>query len=302
MGGRLKPGSAVVLVVVGLVAVLAVREAFDPWLALYLDDWFHPKPDPVTAALAEDVRLRLYTGTRPHIGKVDELQKGLVLVVDGRELIEEGFGFGNPIVSYGDRTYHARHATVARSRIAGRDVLTKRYAIDVADYPSQFLRAKYRDVEPLGTVTFTYTLAPPETISVTVDLTGLTVDWDRVYVMNEQGARAFPVYSGWSGSTGAEARAQTGDEVGIWRRVVDPCGCWSMEDARLAFCVKTEPQRVKYIGRERYWQYHWAGVYTLSWSGVDLELKPSDKRYSYVIYVRRAVGTEAGGRDVGACP
>jgi hypothetical protein len=295
--------TVIILLAILGIAGLAIREHFDPWLILTINDWLHPKPVPLVAPLDEGLALRLYADTRPHNGKIDELQKGLVLLVNGQEKIEEGFGFGAPIVGYGERTYLSRHAEIAQGREHGREVLTKRFTIDVADHPSQFLRVKYRDAPPLGTVLFTYTIMAPGTISVTVNLSDLNVPWYAVYIMNEQGARAFPLYRGHTGS-GPHPTPQSGDAVGIWHPVEDTCGCWISKDQTLGFCVETGPEYVKYAGRERYWQYHWAGIYTLSWSGVDVELTPPVTQYRYTLHVTQFTpdqGTDTVERDV-TCP
>jgi hypothetical protein len=270
----------VLLVILALVLVLlAVRERYHPFLILFLDDVVRPKPAPLTVPLQDELALRLYSDTRPHVGKVASLQKGVALVYQGEELIEEGFGFGLPIVQVGDVAYLSRHATADLVQDENRVTLVKTYTIDVADRPTRFLRIKYEDVEPLGTVVFRYTLVEPSTIEVTVDFTGLAVDWDRAYVMNEQGAINFPVYQDSDGDL------WHGDEVGIWRATEAPFGCWVHREGALRFCVATEPGRRTFVGRERYNQYRWTGIYYLSWSGIDVEIDPPVDRYRYTLHV-----------------
>ncbi|MBN1262721.1 MAG: hypothetical protein JXB35_18715 [Anaerolineae bacterium] len=273
---------------VALLAALGiVREAYDPFLALFIGDVLNPKPPPLHLDLPGDYSFLLYEDTRPHIGKIDALQKGLVLVSErnsryGR-LIEEGYGFGLPIIQYEGLAYVSRHADVAKP---AENVVVKRYVIDVADRWSRFLRIKYLDVPPLGTVVTTYTVVAPETLSVTVDFTGLDVAWDKAYLMNEQGARAFPVYEN---SVGVR---QHGDALGIWHPEDDVFGCWVSRDATVRFCVETEPGRRRFVGRERYNQYNWVGIYVLSWSGIDIEIDAPLDRYSYQIRVEALPGDE----------
>jgi hypothetical protein len=271
-----------VLILLGLALLLvAVRERYDPRLVLFLDDWITPKPAPLEVPLTEDLALRLYEDTRPHIGKVASLHKGPVLVQQGRELIEEGYGFGMPIVAVGGVTYLSRHATtsVAQAQDGEWVTLVKRYTIDVADRPTKFLKVKYEDVAPLGQVVFSYTVRGPDVIEVDVDFTGLTVNWDAAYLMNEQGAINFPTFEDENG------QRWHGDEVGIWRPTDAAVGCWLSEDATLGFCVETEPGRRKFVGRERYNQYRWTGIFYLSWSGVDIEIEPPVPNYHYTIRV-----------------
>jgi len=268
----------VVIVGILVVLLLAVREHFDPFLILFIDDIVNPKPPPATLALTDELTLLLYSDTRPHIGKIDLLQKGLVLVDRGKRLIEEGYGFGLPIIKYGDLPHNSRHAEVVQ---VDEHTLVKRYTIDTADRWSRFLQVKYKAVEPLGTVVCTYTVTLPDTISVTVDFTGLSVAWDKAYLMNEQGARSFPIYENSAGER------QHGDALGIWHPEDDVWGCWLTGDETLRFCVETEPGRRRFVGRERYNQYNWVAIYTLSWSGIDIEIDEPATHYTYTIRVQR---------------
>ncbi len=269
----------------GIVLLLTVREAFDPFLILYIRNVVSPGPDPLELVLNDRIALRLYNDTRPHIGKIAALQKGLVLVVDGQALIEEGYGFGLPLVSDGELVHNSRHAEIMA---VDAQTLVKRYSMDVADRWSQFLRVKYLDVPSLGTVVVTYTVETSTTLRIDVDFSEMHVDWQAAYLMNEQGAVAFPIYED---SAGVQRH---GDDIGIWHADDDPFGCWITEIHSLAdeavttgvrFCVETEPGRLRYVGRERYNQYNWVRIYMLSWSGIDIEIDTPIERYSYTIHI-----------------
>ena len=262
-----------------LLLLIAIKERYDPLLVLFIEDLLHARPEPLTASLTDELILRLVPDTRPHVGKVASLQKGLVLEYQGRELVEEGFGFGVPVIQVDDVAYLSRHASTALVEEEDSTTLVKAYTVDVADRPTRFLRVKYPDVEPLGTVVFSYTLRGPDTIMVEVDLSGLEVAWDRAYLMNEQGAVNFPTYQD------AQGRIWQSDQIGRWQTADDPVHCWRHQGDNLRFCVETEAGRRKFVGRERYNQYRWTGIFYLSWSGIDIEIDPPLPRYTYTIRV-----------------
>ena len=49
--------------------------------------------------------MRPYADSRLHYLETSALQKGLILMFDDKELIEEGLGFGVLVVKYKDKTY-----------------------------------------------------------------------------------------------------------------------------------------------------------------------------------------------------
>jgi hypothetical protein len=261
---------------VGLaIAWKLTAETIEPHLLL----WLRPRAEALEVQAIGDTSLRLYGDTRPYTGKIAGLQKGLAWVKGGRLLIEEGYGFGCPIVEAGGRAYVSSSAQVQIDRHGSATRLIKRYTMDTVDTPIRFLRRKYRAVPPLGVVTFRYDVYPQGVIDVHVDLSGLEPSWDKAYLMNEQGANHFTEYWDTSGR-----RLQAG-HIGIWEPSDVPFqrACFESPDDHLRFCVDPIDPAVAYYGRERYNQYNWRGIYYLSWSGIDLQVEGPRDIYRYRI-------------------
>jgi len=272
---------AIVAVTMAVTAAVAVREVYAPRLTLVLRDLLAGYPQPLSLRLDDDVEIRVHATTRPHIGKIAALQKGLVLVHRGEALIEEGYGFGMPIIDTPAGAHISRHAETALHRDGAADKLVKTYRIDVRDTPTRPFSRKYKDVDALGHVVFTYTVRPPDTIEVNVDFRGLQAPWDRAYLMNEQGARAFTSYHEPGGTM------RDASDIGIWEASTAPFGCWSAPAHALRFCVETPAGQPGFVGRERYRQFNWLGFYALSWSGIDIVVDEPRETYAYTIRVMR---------------
>jgi hypothetical protein len=282
---------------------LVVKESREPHLWLFVEDLLHPKPPPLQVHLPNGLELRLYADPRPHTGKVARLQKGLVLVQDGEERIEEGFGFGLPLIQFNGQAYLSRVASVQQMG----DTLVKHYEMDTVDTPSGFLRRKYEPVPSIGTVVISYTLASgrgdagasasesspqaglaTSTVRVTADFSGLLVAWTQAYLMNEQGARFFTRYE-------EPGLAVEGKDFGKWQSTLAPRGCIVAGDRSVRFCVETREPGQKYYGRERYNQFYWVGMYALSWAGIDLELQAPPDSFEYWLDIQSAdLNPEAG--------
>lgn len=257
-----------------------VKEAVEPHWAIRLTALVRPGPPPHELTLADGLTLRAYADTRPHVGKIASLQKGLVLVQDGRELIEEGYGFGKPIVIYQGRAFSSQHATVMA--FSDEQRIVKRFNIDVEDTWTELFRRKYRPVAPLGSIVFTYTVTAPSVLDVAVDFGGLTVSPELAYLPNEQGARYFTLYSD---SDGTERDFE--DFADQWVPTTAQTTCFTSRMRGVRFCTETEPGQAKYVGRERYNQYRWSGIFWLSWAGTDIELAAPTGVYRYRVTVER---------------
>jgi hypothetical protein len=84
----------------------------------------------VTIQLTDHLSVRIYKDCRPTCLETGSLQKGLVLLLDGRELIEEGIGFGVPIVKYMDKTLFSSTADISIQENNSDWTLTKVFTLD----------------------------------------------------------------------------------------------------------------------------------------------------------------------------
>jgi hypothetical protein len=57
-----------------------------------------------THFISDSMALKIHSDTKPHNEKIANLQKGLILLYKGAEVIGEGTGFGVPIAKYSDET------------------------------------------------------------------------------------------------------------------------------------------------------------------------------------------------------
>jgi len=258
-----------------LLAWLILAEIIEPHWTLGPAAVIFPRPIPLEFPATDSTMLRLYADPRPHVGKITGLQKGLVWVAEGRELIEEGYGFGCPILQMRGKGYNSRHSETEIISTSPHVRLVKRYTIDTLDTPIQFLRRKYQSVPALGVVDVYYDLRPQGIIDIEVDFRGVESPWDRAYLMNEQGASHFRYYRDENG------RRRPPQDLGIWALGTSKQACFETEDGYYAFCVQPGPADAVYFGREQYCQYNWRGIYSLSWAGIDVVVDGPRDSYRY---------------------
>ena len=100
--------------------------------------------DVFTQRLTDRLSVRIYKDCRPSNLETGALQKGLVLLLDGNELIEEGVGFGVPVVKYEDKTFFSSKADVSIKKIGSDISITKVFTLDTVSL-KKFGNATYID-------------------------------------------------------------------------------------------------------------------------------------------------------------
>ncbi len=100
--------------------------------------------EPITVNLCDKLSVRLYVDSRPHCMETAPLQKGLSLMLDNREVIEEGMGFGVPVIKYHDKTYFSSSAEVSIQKNNSVFSIQKTFILDTISR-KKFWRSTYID-------------------------------------------------------------------------------------------------------------------------------------------------------------
>jgi hypothetical protein len=264
-----------------------------------------------TVAVSDSVSLRVYSGTEPHNLKIADLQKGLILVINGTEAAGEGTGFGLPVLVYSDETYfsassklhvsqHGSCCTIIKeftmnrvARNSFRNVtLENRAARSLIEHLSNMYQKHPRfrlltlkhltgkisigktfpTTPSKGNVTVTYTVDKPR-ITVKADFHKLARKGLRkVFMLNEQSSKIFRNYVDSRGTKLAD------NEIGAWDVIGGEWARLETSKGLFGFRLWRVENSVLRGGRE-----FLEG--SLDWAGLDYEVSPENSVFEYVIDV-----------------
>ena len=264
-----------------------------------------------TVPVSNLLSLRLYSDTRPHYHYIADLQKGLILVYRGEELVGEGTGFGVPIVRYNNKTYFSGSSAVQVSKKGHETTVLKQFVLDTISrerfrrvqtdtemarkirmcfeelymrhkhwrllplanlYKKMGVHKNFVKVEPKGQVAITYRIDPP--------LIHVTADFDlsergsvqKIFLLNEQGSKYFRKYSDSNGMVLLDK------QIGAWGKVESHWACVSTLNGEVGFRLWKVQDAILARGRE-----FLKG--TFDWIGLDDELGPEKTKFEYDIEI-----------------
>jgi hypothetical protein len=253
----------------------------------------------------------LYQGTEPHYLRIANLQKGMILVYRGRELIGEGTGFGVPVVRYQNKEYFSGSSTMQSLHKDYCTKIVKQFVLDIVS-EKRFRRVKLENritrklrksiedlyqrhrhwrllvlnnlsesiglqtsfvrVKPVGKVVVTYCVKPPH-INVKADFKLKENDSIRkIFLLNEQSSKYFRRYCDSKGTVLLDKH------IGAWGDVETAWACVSNKSGEVGFRLWKVEDAVLHRGRE-----FLEG--TFDWVGLDYEVSPEKTCFEYDIEI-----------------
>lgn len=268
-------------------------------------------PDSWTTGIDRDIGVRIYSDTRPHNLDGAPLQKGLILLLEEKELIEEGMGFGAPVVDYADRTFFSSDAQTVVSDEGQEKIVMKTFKLNsvlrkqlssgpyiesvlynpiarrlIDRYRGGGMEPQFKFIMSLINMLnihtrFQKTKARGDiiltyrirhrTINIEVNLTGLHRNGCRNIIILNEQGSAF--FTRYQDGSGLILRD---NQIGPWEKIRAPHASFSDTDGNLMFELENSGDAELFRGREMV-----RG--RLAWAGLDYILDPSTDRFWYSI-------------------
>ena len=266
---------------------------------------------PITVPLTDMLSVRLYADSRPHCMETAPLHKGLVLMLDNQEVIEEGMGFGIPVVKYEDKTYFSSSADVSVQK--SRPILIRKTFVLDTISRKKFWRSTYIDDDVYSTARKTFAklylrnknVSPlfnnimmlrnmakiktefqkvkpkgtvtvnyeiqPVAISVNVDFSDLTLHDCKELLVLNE--QGSNVFDKYDDSNGLKL---SGSKIGGWDPVNANQASMLSSKKQIAFCLKQTEKAVLFRGWENTKR-------RFSWAGLSYSLNPFNGNFDYSI-------------------
>ncbi len=269
---------------------------------------------PFTFHVEGDLAFRMYADNKPQNLEIAPLQKGLVLLKGAEELIEEGAGFGVPIVKYVDTTIFSTYAqagfeqlsddfavfkkvfymdAVSKKQLRGAFVNDGFYELLHGTFEKAYLNRKgllslfdwtMRLRNVLGVKTEFVRVEPRGRITFTYycfpDHIEVAVDLSE---MEKKGCQEILVLNEQGASVfrryaDSEGTELFDDEIGAWSRVETRQAAFSDIRQRFSFALERKQNALLYRGREQI-----AGRF--SWAGITYALSPKTNFFVYSVKI-----------------
>ncbi len=259
------------------------QEFSSPHWTLILEAAVSPKPGPLVARMSDGIEARIYAATKPFIGRIARLQKGLVLQYRKHNLTGEGYGLGVPILHKNGVPWMASRAKIGRFTRGDTVILAKVFYYDMIETESELPRLRYRKQRRvLTTVRVNYYIYRNR-VDIQADFRrAKRAKIDEVFLMNEVAGDLFQY-----------ALTQNHRRLELLGWQMAPAGMVALYAPALdmSVWVQSNPVWDRFLGREVTSSWKWYGRLKSNWTGCAIHLPKPPAVFSYTIYLK--VGSQS---------
>jgi hypothetical protein len=262
--------------------------------------------------ISSSLSLQIHSDSKPSNGKIEDLQKGLIIVYDGLERVGEGTGFGVPVVKYVNETYFPGLSKVYTFQKQDNTTIVKIYAMNtvrrkelgkiyirnrvingvhrlIADafQKTKHLRPLFLTIlsqrlglhgnfvkaEAIGQIIITFHVSHRGLVKVKADFSLIKKrKLQKIFLLNEQGSTFFRKYHDSNGTVLFD------NKLGTWERVDAEWAMVSAPKNNVSFHLWKIKGSTLRRGRE-FLKGH------LDWIGLDYEITPDTTEFEYEIEI-----------------
>jgi hypothetical protein len=266
-----------------------------------------------TYYISDSVALRIHSDTKPQNMKIAHLQKGLILMYKGTEVIGEGSGFGVPIIKYTNETFFSGSSFLEVHKNGNHIIIRKEFLMDHVsrdkfrnlklenmnlrkkiDYISslyqnhknfaQFILVTKKLLSMFGVESnFSKTTSKGKVIvtytinqnRIRVNLSFSQIDANDLQKVFVLNEQGAHFFRKYSDSKGL---ILNDGKIGVWEGVTAESAKIADNKDRLSFILKTVKGTELRRGRE-------VAKNSLDWIGLDYELDPKENPFEYEIEI-----------------
>ena len=267
--------------------------------------------------VSDSVALRIHSDTKPHNMKIANLQKGLILLYKGVEVIGEGTGFGVPIAKYMNETVFSGSSSLHVRTFENIVEIQKEFVMDLVirdtlrnlklenpkirtllDYISTLYKKQYqshvlfaRSVLLARSLLFKFgikstfkrdTQKGVVVVKYTIERNRVLVNIDFSLLERTNLSKIFILNEQgaqfFRTYSDSESLQLNDEEIGAWNDVTSQSAKITNEQERIGFCLKNIEGAKLRRGRELI-------IGSLNWIGLDYELGAEYSNFEYEIEV-----------------
>jgi hypothetical protein len=269
---------------------------------------------PFTMPISKRASVRVYWDSRPNYLEIAPLQKGLLLMLDDEELIEEGAGLGVPVVKYINKTYFSSSAESSVEQEGNRCTIVKTFSLDTIArkrigkssyinentyrffrklFEKEYLRRKklsfffnklmeFRQTVGIQTEFIKVKPKGKVTIKYTVDASTIKIQVDLTD-LEKAGCQEILVLNEQGATffrkyTDTEGLKLFGETIGAWEKVTAHEASLSDAQETLKFTLIKQKTSSLFRGWEK-------TKGRFAWTGLSYSLTPNHSEFNYIIKI-----------------